>query len=47
MRICFNTGFLIDGFSEPVFKEETPGKFDWTEIPAIVIIRVIKAKATE
>ena len=47
MRVCFNAGFLVDGFSEPVFKEETPSKFDWTEIPAIIIMRIIKAKTSE
>ena len=40
---CFNNGFVIDDISEPVFEKEKTGKFDWYEIPAVLIVRLIKS----
>lgn len=43
LKVCFDANFLVNGFSEPVFNEKATGKFDWTEIPAIIIMRIVRA----
>jgi 2-polyprenyl-3-methyl-5-hydroxy-6-metoxy-1,4-benzoquinol methylase len=43
--LFFSTGFILDGFREPSFmKEKDGGKFDWYEIPPVVIIRFRKVQ---
>jgi 2-polyprenyl-3-methyl-5-hydroxy-6-metoxy-1,4-benzoquinol methylase len=43
-EICFGSRFVINGIAEPVFDIEKydSKKFDWFEIPAVLIIRLIK-----
>lgn len=39
---AFVAGFAATGFSEPVFDASAVEKGDWTEIPAVVIIKLTK-----
>jgi 2-polyprenyl-3-methyl-5-hydroxy-6-metoxy-1,4-benzoquinol methylase len=43
LTTCLDAGFTIDGFSEPVFNKENTDKFDWVEIPAIIIVKLVKS----
>ena len=41
--MCFDAGFTINGFSEPVFNvENNSSKFDWYNIPPVIVIRLQK-----
>lgn len=43
LSLCFESGFSADGIAEPVFKEDEGGrKFDWFDIPAVLIMRLRK-----
>jgi len=42
LKTCFDAGFIVGGFSEPVYKKEGTDKFDWVEIPAIIIVKLVK-----
>ncbi|MCW4019681.1 MAG: class I SAM-dependent methyltransferase [Candidatus Bathyarchaeota archaeon] len=46
LKTCFDAGFVMDGFSEPVYKEESTDKkiFDWEKIPAIIIVKLVKVR---
>jgi len=37
--LCFQTGFVLDGFAEPVFAEKEGHQFDWSEFPPVIIAR--------
>jgi 2-polyprenyl-3-methyl-5-hydroxy-6-metoxy-1,4-benzoquinol methylase len=39
---AFQAGFLVTGLSEPVFDHNTVDKGDWTEIPAVLIVKLEK-----
>lgn len=42
-NMCFDAGFTINGVSEPVFNvENNANKFDWYNIPPVIIIRLLK-----
>lgn len=42
-NICFDAGFTITGFSEPVFDAVSDnGKFEWDNIPPAIIVRLQK-----
>lgn len=43
LNICFEDGFFLDGFAEPVFNgSEKSAKFDWYEFPPAIIVRLKK-----
>lgn len=43
LKLFFDTGFVLDGIEEPSFeKEKETEKFDWYEIPPVVIFRFRK-----
>lgn len=42
-KMCFDAGFMINGFSEPVFKtDKNSSEFDWYDIPPVIVIRIQK-----
>lgn len=42
-NMCFQAGFALDGFAEPVFsRPDNAGKFDWYEFPPVIIARLRK-----
>ncbi|OEC85628.1 MULTISPECIES: class I SAM-dependent methyltransferase [Methanobacterium] len=44
-KTCFKAGFVINGFAEPVFQcKDNSHKFDWYEIPPVIIVRLLKCK---
>ncbi|OGO77133.1 MAG: hypothetical protein A2Y23_13830 [Clostridiales bacterium GWB2_37_7] len=44
--LCFDTGFVINGVSEPVFEiDNERSRFDWNKIPPIVIVRLLKIES--
>lgn len=43
LNLCFEAGFALDGFAEPVFaRGEDSSKFDWYEFPPVIIVRLRK-----
>jgi hypothetical protein len=43
MNLFFESGFVMDGVEEPSFnKEKDDNKFDWYDIPPIIIFRFRK-----
>lgn len=47
LNAAFAAGFAVTGIAEPVFHAATVEKGDWTEIPAVMIIRAVKPKGGE
>lgn len=39
MGALFEHGFVLNGLQEPVFAAGSPGRFEWTEIPPVMVLR--------
>ena len=37
----FDQGFMLDRIMEPVFQDDIPGKFEWTNIPPVILFRLL------
>ena len=43
LNLCFQNNFVLDGMVEPSFnKEKETNRFDWYEIPPVIILRLTK-----
>lgn len=42
LNLFFDNGFVLDGMVEPTFKEDNVKRFEWIEIPAVVVVRMRK-----
>lgn len=41
-NMFFDNGFVLDGIVEPTFEEDNKKRFEWIEIPAVLIVRMRK-----
>jgi 2-polyprenyl-3-methyl-5-hydroxy-6-metoxy-1,4-benzoquinol methylase len=42
LQSAFDAGFAVSGVAEPVFEPETVANGDWTEIPAVLVVKLFK-----
>ena len=47
LNLCFKNGFVLDALEEPTFiANANQDKFEWTDIPPVIIFRIKKVKTS-